>query len=288
VYIFDTFLPTITGFSVSAHPDSSAFKRTFTYTFANNAYDGGTHTCYFWVNWEQTAAPTNCRIYHDLDYTATPQDTSTSTSITGYQGAPVVNANFVGTYRFWKTTTNPRAFLITHGLTPWMYWPGYTNLRTWGSPTVWNGTYQTREQSHPGCIWGTTDSNNYYGSPNTYGSTSKGLLVPISVPSYAVEPDENYLVRDPLMVFNNAGNTVSDIATPGMWDSTVDFGILRNPVTVANNGYRIYMGWGGTNLNNGVMYLINGTDYWLRTNVSNTYMGHPAFYFGTSEPDLSI
>ena len=286
VYLFDTFLPTITGFTVSAHPDASTFKRKFTYTFANNTYDNNPLTCYHWATWSNDTGPTDLRLYYDLDYSVTPGDTSNLSSIAGWAGVGSIGTSWIGTYRFWKTTTNSRAFLITHGNTPWMFWPGYANLRTWGDPTVWAGTYQTREQTHPSVLWGSPGAQSYYGSPRTYGSTQLGDFMPISVPGRVVSPDVNYLVRDPMMVFNTSGTDPDDTTLPGMWGGTEDFGILRNPITEANNDFRMYMS--GVTVNNGILYLVNGTDYWLRRDTSNDYLGHAAFYFGTSQPDLSI
>ena len=78
VYLYDTALAALSTWTVSAHPDASAFKRSGTRT-TTTLLGGTSYSEYFWFNWLSTS-PTIMYINEDATYTTTPGDLGTDTT----------------------------------------------------------------------------------------------------------------------------------------------------------------------------------------------------------------
>jgi hypothetical protein len=144
-YLFDTYLPTKTGWTVSAHPDASAFKRSVKLSLPSPWAGGSNTSCYWWITWGSTS-PSSWIWYEDATYTTVPGDLGTDT--TNYFGTATAWTGFPGAWRIWECTTDPQAILVTKGKMVIMFWPGPTEwfLRENQS---WTGANDTN-----GACWG--------------------------------------------------------------------------------------------------------------------------------------
>lgn len=140
-YFFDTHLPARTGWTISAHPDASAFKRSVTLSLPSPWKGGSNAACYFWVNWSSTS-PTNWNWYEDSTYTTVAGDLGTDT--TNVWSTGTAWTNFAGDWRIWDSSTDTQAVLVTKGKKVVFFWPGSAEwmLRddlNWDGSTDTNG-----------------------------------------------------------------------------------------------------------------------------------------------------
>ena len=175
VYFFDTYLAGKTGWSVSAHPDASAFKRSFTYTVAgaNNVVGGTDHVTYYWFNWGSTAGTTNTVLYADTTYTTTPGDLGTATVPGNLQSA------MTGEWSIWESGLDNSEFAVYNGRKCWWYWPAVPKAMLWDDG-LWDGTgttYRGRVWLWPGGIQGSQQGNPAYNGGSINGG-GEYYLVP--------------------------------------------------------------------------------------------------------------
>lgn len=123
-YFFDTFLPTkgwTVGFRDGEDETSNyrIYQRNFTDTFTGNP-----DKHYLWINFLNTQ-------FEDATYTTTPGDLGTDTTnnqaFTWYSATAEFSLH---SFKFWESTENPRAFLVTRwdnvlAWDPGIDWPTY-------------------------------------------------------------------------------------------------------------------------------------------------------------------
>ena len=123
-YFFDTFLPT-KGWTVGfrngedTSSDYRVYQRDFTDTFTGNP-----DKHYLWINMQSGQ-------YEDATYTTTPgdkgTDTTNSQSFAWYSTSEELSLH---SFKFWESTENPKAFLVTRwdsvlAWDPGIDWPTY-------------------------------------------------------------------------------------------------------------------------------------------------------------------
>ena len=123
-YFFDTFLPTkgwTVGFRNGEDTSSNfrVYQRDFTDTFTGNS-----DKHYLWINMQSAQ-------YEDATYTTTPgdkgTDTTNSQSFAWYSTSEELSQH---SFKFWESTENPKAFLVTRwdsvlAWDPGIDWPTY-------------------------------------------------------------------------------------------------------------------------------------------------------------------
>ena len=169
-YMFDTYLPS-KGWNVTPHPSGDVEERSLSWTYTDvKMYPSiGSVTNYFWVDWNNS---TYFYFYEDSTYTTTPGDLGTdgTNSI-----AKSINTND-GTWRFWTSSDDANASLVTRGSFIFWFWPGLTEF--YGMvDQAWDGTYDTNTTT----LWPLLDGNNFWmtNRPATTGdSSTKYPLIP--------------------------------------------------------------------------------------------------------------
>jgi hypothetical protein len=276
-YLFGTFLPSLTGMAAGNHPDASTFKKKFSRT-SLNLYTGASYTEYFWITWGSATAPANLNMYRDGTYTSVPGDLCTDTTNLVSASLPVAAGNI----RFWTSSVNPRAGLMTKGKAVIWWEPGFSAAAHYEFPG-WVGTAATCMRSHifpytptnipwrcgpPDVSTGTSTVENYWGpSP---GVPATGL---------------NYTIQTRIdMGCTFMGYQSSGVATPNTGTELL-FGSVGNDI-----GFYRAAPCSTTNRNVasstvGQVALCSGRYYLM--GVGGTGGTSLVWDMGTSEPDMS-
>lgn len=282
VYLFDTVLAGKTGWTISAHPDASAFKRRAKFT-ATNKVTNSNYTIYSWVNWQSTN-PTSLSWFEDAVYTTTPGDTATNTT-SGYN-SQLSWAVQGESWKFCTSNENAQSVLVLKGGKVAFYWPGITNGIFWPDSTWTAGTSNKGTWIGPAIGW-------YYHSmliANSPVSPAGGSE------EYQLIPDMGFAPSATASGFRIGGNY---IATNFNWiytQSTSSVYPDQSSHLAFNNGGHTDVGvWLPTNLANvsdnrmPFNYLANGmtmqigSDYWYN---AFTDLGRQSviFKFGATDP----
>ena len=176
-YLFDTHLPTKTGWTISAHPDATSYKRSVKLSLPSPWANGSNASSYWWVSWN-TTTPNSWTWYEDATYTTVPGDLGTDT--TNASSTSTQWSGFPGAWRIWASSTDPQAVLVTKGKMVVMFWPGPTEwfLR---EDQNWDGTTDTKGSCwgpYIGQSYGQLMCNNY---PFTTGSNSSEYQMTVDV-----------------------------------------------------------------------------------------------------------
>jgi hypothetical protein len=291
VYFWDTLVNGSTGWTVSAHPDASAFKRRFTYQFADNIYDpGNTYTVYSWCTWGSTTPSNNTSIscYEDALYTSTPGDQATNTNHSEVISPSESGAvTFNGNHRFWRSDQNTRAFLWTVGnrLQTYSYGPSICYAITdsdWAagnSPGVHNAaTWYSLFGSQTG--YDVTIAN----GPVAPGSTTSEQTTTIDWRPYLWGNDNTYMWFD-----YNATDTTITAPLHASYDAS---GAGQPAMTGATTDITAW--WPHNATTTAFAQPANAPLNKIQAN-SNWYLGKGnltqpmlMFNFGTTEPDFSF
>lgn len=282
VYLFDTVLAGKTGWTISAHPDASAFKRRAKFTTTNKVTNSN-HTFYSWVSWGNTS-PNSLSWLEDAVYTTTPGDTATNftSGITSQLSWSVQGEN----WKFCTSSDNDQSILVLKGSKVAFYWPGITsgifwpdsawtaganNKGTWICPAIGGSYHSLMVANYPAAISTSTDeymllpdmgfsqtaSVNGYRSAGNYIATNFNWLY--TQATTTAWPDSSSQVA-----FNNGGHT--DI---GVW--------LPSSLTNDNNNRLPF-----ANNVNGITMQI-GSDYWYNP-FSDLGRQSVVFNFGATDP----
>jgi len=279
VYLFDTYLNSKSQFSVNPHPDASAFKRQITCTVNDNIY-GGTYSFYNWVTWADTT-PIQFTWYEDATYTTVPGDLCTDTTNAVVNGNSIWGTVF-GNWRFWTSSLDANACLVTIGKKIIFYWPGGNAWNVYSqSGLPWDGT--PRDQTHIFPYSG--GSTIYYSNKPGLSATSTNEYVLI------LNPPINNTVVDHLGgkdVFWKSPTWVYTASTGvgAYWSSyslevvqvASDQAMWMSP-SFAGSPFPLNAGGGGQ------LLLLNGTEWWFCP--SSAVYSPLCFYMGASEPDMS-
>jgi len=283
VYLFDTYLNGRSQFTVSAHPDASAFKRRVTCTVNDGMY-GGTYSFYNWVNWTNTS-PTGLTWYEDATYTTTPGDLATDTTSSLTTNNDLWGTTF-GNWRFWTSDQDANACLVTIGKRIIFYWPGGSNYNVYSQATpAWDGTTD-RTQTHIFPYVGIANGSMYYcNRPITSGDSTLEYMMTLTPAMNST--DVGYLGgkeifwKSPTWMY-----TVNSTVSSTGWSNK------NLPVVQVGNDQAVWMSpsYGNTpyHLNisgQGQKLLLNSTDWWFCPN--SAVYAPLCFYMGTSEPDMS-
>ena len=276
VYMFDTYLAA-RGWTVAAHPDASTFKRKLKYTATNYATNAS-FTQYHWVNWNSSSAPTETYWYEDATFTTVPGDLGTSTTTSSswwWNDSSISTKN----WRFWTSSANANACLVTRGKQVVFYWPGMSKWYIEEAPTWSAGTQNSSTYYFPSLIattayWATANA------PFSVGNTgSKGSVVPlISASNTRVMEAKTYKNFPMGYGADTSSQLGSDVGVA--WYETNDDTVLYVPsVLLYQRVIRC------TYTSAGSLWL-SGSNYYLNANNSTTTYGL-LFNMGTSEPTLT-
>jgi len=296
VYFLDTYLNSKTPFTVSGHPDASAFKRSVKMTYPNPYNGGSDSSVYYWVDWLSTTNPTQFRWYLDFTYNTVPGDLGTYTTYSAWNQnwTTYFNASGASNIKIWESSERSDAILVTYGKRVVWFWPGCTQLAisepiavdTWdGSGPISNQGWVMPFVGHHGGITilnplqnsTVTSSNKYIAVPN-WGFTSESMN--------AMFPDGPFVFTGAAWEIGAASYESWAYATPLMDASTTDFGWWQNTPSVNTTGDDYYY-IGLPSSNSTLVNDVNTGEYWLTTNGSDVSSSGAAWNFGTSEPDFS-
>ena len=284
-YLFDTHLPSKTGWTVSAHPDASSFKRSVKLSLPSPWKGGADAACYFWVTWSNTG-PTTWTWYEDSTYTTTPGDLGNDTS--NSWGTATAWSSFTGDWRIWESSTDPQAVLVTKGKKPVMFWPGPTQwfLR---DDTNWDGTSDTNGSCFGPYIaqaYGQLMCANY---PHSFGTSSSEYVMTTDIGHTAT--DWSALGGGPYWLLPGV-QWMTSPSTTSVYPQSAS--ILALPRTGADIAW--YLPDANTDQNrefetaSGVPWTLlfesNNSKYWLM-GTSDLSRQALAFDMGATEPDFS-
>lgn len=274
VYLFDTYLAGKSMFTVSAHPDASAFKRSYEVTY-NNIFTGTTAKNYFWTDWVTTSGTSSWTIYKDNTYTTIPGDLGTSTQNSLSYGTLYLDPNLA--FRFWTSDLDSNACLVTRGKRIFFYWPGNQDYFIF-EDSSWTGSGDNLT-SHIFPVGRGNTTMTMAGAPISSTTTTSEYQLAIypqrnSSVTNGFRPD-TLLFKSPSL--NYSGTTNLDSASFPCTTMAADQAVLHTASTVNPN---FVIGSA-----DGLVLLLNGTEYWY-TAASTTYQPL-CFYMGTSEPDMS-
>lgn len=283
-YLFDTYLPA-KGWTVSAHPDASAYKRVFSRTTAANMI-GQTLPLYYWANWS-SVTPNTLNVYADLTYTSTPGDVANNTSVYGSMNWN--SASYIGAglpWRFWSSDQDTGATLVTRGKKVYWYMPDFQNdIHAMLLDTDWDGSSQNQTT----CVMPFTNQDIMRSAKwPMYTNTSNGRAhVRPNAASYNNVPmtATHTLIHNITWVATNGSSAYNDSSTQPLFVTGNDVSVFRNTV----DNYTMTF-WNGPTVSN-TLLLSNGR-YYLCTNNSSSLdtvggNGSIAFDMGTTEPDFS-
>jgi hypothetical protein len=285
-YFFDTYLNGLIPWTVTAHPDASAFKRSLKLTY-HNTFTNADFSLYYWVNWE-SATPTRCIWRHDATYTTVPGDLGTYTTQTAYTDA-LTNVGAVGRdFKIWQSSERADATLVTLGKRVVFFWPGATEWNLHPGIPVWDGTNCPVAKDVPFPYIGHTSEcvgfwqGNYFDLPDLnsiyYMWPSNGF--PLYTQMNGMYPDGAVITGSP---WGGGGSR-----SPGagmrcaiMSSATSDFGLMKTGPVGSSSADSRYI---ATYSQDGVVVQDSGTgNFWLRGG-SSTSLIYSAWNFGTSEP----
>jgi hypothetical protein len=283
VYLFDTVLAGKTGWTISAHPDASSFKRRAKFTVTNKVTNSN-YTMYHWVNWQSTT-PTGIYWYEDATFTTNPGDTATDTTTNSNNQ---LNWSLTGeNWKFCTSSENSQSILVLKGGKVAFYWPGITsgifwpdaswtagstdNKGTWVMPAIgWyynslqvaNYPVATNTSAEeymliPDAGWSYVSSNQGYRAPGNYIATNFNWLYSRSTST--ANPDV-----DSQVAFSNGGHTDVGVWMPSSVTNASD---NRMPFAYSNNGMTMQV----------------GSDYWYNPFTDLGRQG-VVFNFGATDP----
>ena len=276
VYLYDTYLSSKSMFTVSAHPDASAFKRSYEVTY-NNIFTGTTAKNYFYTNWVTITGTGSWTTYKDSTYTTLPGDLGTSNVNAVSHGTSLyLNPNLA--FRFWTSDLDSNACLVTRGKRVFFYWPGNQNYFIY-EDSGWDGTGDNLT-SH---IFPYARGNTYWymsGAPITGTTTGTEYYVAIypqknNAVTNSFRPD-TLLYKSPTFNYSDGTTSLTGNSCP-LTTVPADQAVLHTANTTSGNFI--------VSSQDGLVLLLNGTEYWYAAAGSNY---QPlCFYMGTSEPDMS-
>lgn len=257
VYLFDTVLAGKTGWTISAHPDASTFKRRAKFTTTNKITNSN-YTFYSWVSWQNTS-PTTIFWYEDSTFTTTPGDLATNTNnvITSQMSWGLAGES----WKFCTSSENSQSVLVLKGGKVAFYWAGITSGIFWPDPswTAGNSNKGTWVAPAVGYYYNSLTAGN---SPIiTGGSTEEYMLLP----DMGFGPDAtasgyrfggNYIATNfnwlytrstssaypdqhTSLAFNNGGHTDVGVWLPSSVFNSAD---TRTPFAYSNNGMTMQVG----------------------------------------------
>ena len=276
-YFFDTYLPSVPGFTVG--PGSDAFERTVELTCDD--IKGGTSSSYTW--WDWTANSSTMYQYENSIYATTPGDNSDLYSSNSL-GA-VSTSGTSGAWRIWASSERADAFLVTRGDTGMMFWPGVGSDK-------WNltkhNTWLAGASNSNTCVGMAT--NNYNGIPycNNPGTTGGSTAEYQIVPAYG-RVSTAYDTQDKSYLYTGVGYDFSDntlnsglgepSGSPCLPGGASDQAVL-SPPTVVSKSCLMQLTSAST-ISDSV-----GGNYYLMLGSSLDYMAL-CLDLGPTEPDLS-
>ena len=269
-YLFDTYLPSITGWATSAHPDASTYKRSFNYTATDN-FTNTSQTSYFWTTWSSSTNSSGSTIYEDAIFTTTPGDlgTNSTNALTWSQGNTIPDFN--KPWRFWISDQNSRASLVTRGKAIVWFHPGYSN---WNF--IQNGTWTAGNHNPNSCIWPTGPGS------TTLPHTNAPIIIGNSSIEYSVNPDcyygNAYCIDLPEVFFSNFSFKYSSYGPAFICNqSDIKYHMPASGGSSANRTLKSSY--------SGVLIEANGR-FWLRGNTDMS-LASLVLDMGVTEPDLS-
>lgn len=283
LYLFDTVLAGKTGWTISAHPDSSAFKRRAKFT-ATSRITNSNFSFYHWINWFSTS-PTSYSWYEDATYTTTIGDTANDQT-TLVDGSGVTWQGAGENWKFCVSSENSQSVLVLKGGKVAFYWPGITEGVFWPDPAWVAGTADNKGTWI--CPAVGSSANNLYttNAPGTIGTSSQ---------EYGLVPDAGYAPSGTTTSYRYGGNY---IATNFNWlytqTTTSPQPDLSSSIAFSNGGHSDVGVWIPSALTNssdsrlpfstvnGVTMQI-GSNYWYN---SFTDLGRQGlvFNFGAVDP----
>ena len=286
VYLFDTYLNGKTEWSVSAHPDSSAYKRSVSISLPSPWNGGSNVSSYFWVTWGSTS-PSSWTWYEDGTYTTVPGDLGTY-SINAWSSSSLWT-NFSGDWRIWESSTDTNAVLVTKGKQVIFFWPGPSEWMA-RPDNSWNGSSDNSGSSfgpYVASTWPQLINGNY---PVTDGNNTADYTMTVDVGT-GYTTDKSGLGGGPYWLIPGV-QWMSGTSTSSNYPSTHSSAAF--PRTGAD------IAWYFSDTNNDVdrhltantssswtlLFESNGSKYWL-IGSSDLNKQCLALDMGTSEPDFS-
>lgn len=283
VYLFDTVLAGKTGWTISAHPDASAFKRRAQFT-ALNKVTNSNYTFYNWVSWF-TTSPTSYTWYEDATYTTTPGDTANdATSNTSSVFSWTTQGE---SWKFCESSENSQSILVLKGGKVAFYWPGFTSGVFWPD-TTWTAGNNDNKGTHifPAVGW-------YY---NTLSACNSPVSTSTSTERYNLIPDSGFGSNVTPAGFRLGGNMIAtnfnwlyttgtSTASPDNYSHVAfnngghnDVGVWLPSSVSASSDCRMPFAYSS----NGITLQI-GSDYWYNpyTDLSRQNV---IFNFGATDP----
>jgi hypothetical protein len=268
-YLFDTALAG-KGWTISAHPDSNAFKRRASYAMTD-WNTGTTTTMRFWVNWG-SATSASCSWYPDKTFTTTPGDLATYTTSTRTYYAYVSNYQATDSWGFWSTTSKSKALLVTRGKKVVFFWPGMNSY----------GGYNVTSEANKNYIYPFADTGfKCSGPPQLSGSSGQlSFVCP-----YVFSGSATYVNTEPNRLYSNFPFIASSPNYTFPYDNSSllyveDNSDVKHFIPSTNTSGD----WAGSNsyTSYGVV-VYDGTNYYLST---QSDMARAALWFnmGTTEP----
>lgn len=277
-YMFDTYLPS-KGFTVTAHPDASAYKRSFSKTYTNTAAPGS-ETQYWWVNWLSTTNSTDYTIYMDATYTTVPGDLGTYTSFNS--GSNNFNTSSYPSiynfdWKFWTSDQVSNSSLVTRGKKVMWYDPGNTAMGVVKNQD-WLAGGDVRRNTIIAPFATNGGGQRHWGAP--FSTTTQYYLITLAGfnSTYIGQMNDTFYQNFPVYLSaSSTGPTTSMVYSHHINQSDV---LLHQPVSISPNTFM-----GGNVTDNGVLLEVNGRWY-IRTKPNMTLPSY-VFDMGTSEPDLT-
>lgn len=282
VYLFDTVLAGKTGWTIQAHPDSSAFKRRAKFTTTNKV-TGASYTMYSWVSWGSTS-PTTMTWYEDATYTTAPGDLATNTTQGIGSGFSGLSWSVAGEdWKFCTSSENPQSVLVLKGAKVAFYWPGITSGVFWHDATWTAGTSNKGTWVCP-----------FIGSYSLQACNAP-LNISTDTSSYSLGPDAGWGPNATVTGYRIGGNY---ICTNFNWLYTRSPGAPAldsySHVAFANGGHTDVGVWLPSSLINSSnvratfsivagLTLQVGSNYWYSSFADLTYEGL-VFNFGATDP----
>lgn len=284
VYLFDTVLAGKTGWTISAHPSASAFRRRAKFT-VNNKVTNSNYTMYSWVDWGSTTSTQQLYWNEDSVYTTTPGDTATNTTTSYYNWSNW--STFGEHWKFCTSSENSQSVLVLKGGKVAFYWPGINtgifwpdstwaagstqNKGTWIGPAIGYVYDSLMVTNSP--VSGNTETNEFMMLPDagfTYNASSGGFRLEGNYIAtnfnwmYTQQQTGAQLDYSSHTAFSNGGHTDTGVWLPSSMTST---SANRMPFNYSSNGITMQV----------------GSNYWYNP---HTDLGRQAvvFNFGAVDP----
>lgn len=288
LYFFDTFLPARGVITNSSEGTSGTVKRGWaTPSYDINHGDAVTYD-YHWASIPEdlyTLSGGAIRIYEDGTYNSVPGDkmSSTRNSINWYVVADDASSSSndpytSATWKFWTSDEDNSLYLLTRGNKVLMWGGQFRRAYVYPNSDYADvpGTDRYRTHFFPSCNEGVSSS---YGKtsnlPHTSNTSSTEYVMGARTPHRFAEPKEFTLQR------NWQASTYEQSNANQLLVDLNDIRLAIPEAAQRSTSYTIttqYMSYDAYKLQ-------DGTDWWIGLGAP-TSMGL-AFYFGTTEPDLS-